>query len=144
MKTVTLSIVALAALGLTACKSTQERLTEQGVAPMSGEEIAAFLTGNTIRSTGDGWVWHGYYDPSGVLRGKSVWNGGSEEATATWEINDQGQSCSDWDNDWGGGGYGCYAWYRDGEVIRWIHQSGSVGNRTEGVVTMIEGNPENL
>lgn len=142
MSIIPLTLVATAALA--GCQSTEEALAERGVPQMTGPEIVELIAGNTVRQEGDGWVWHGFYAKDGTVVGRTTFDGGIETGRGVWEVNERDLECTDWDNDWGGGGYGCSAYYRDGEVIHYVHREGSRGNYPEGSFTVLAGNPENL
>lgn len=140
------SLLILAAVSaiLAGCASTSERMAEKGIEPMSADELKATFPGNTAYQKGDGWEWAGYYTTDGTIIGKSWWNGGEKRATATYEITDDGHICRDWDNEWGGGEYGCTLFYRDGDNIVYDVVSGSKGKYPTGTITVSEGNSYGL
>ncbi|MBY8976053.1 hypothetical protein KHP62_09565 [Rhodobacteraceae bacterium NNCM2] len=131
-------------LAISGCKTTEEAMAEKGIAPMTGDEIMATMNDASVRQTGDGWVWVGYYKPDGTMVGMSTWDGGTKSGSGIWEVKDD-LICEDWDNDWGGGEYGCSAYYREGDTITYTHVSGSKGNYPEGEFTVVgTGNVNNL
>ena len=144
MRTRSLIKLVAVCLFLFGCTSTAEQMAEKGIEPMTAAEIREAFTGNSAYIKGPDWEYTGYYNPDGTLIGRSWWQGGEETATATWEIKDDGLLCRDWDNDWGGGGYGCARMYRDGENIVYDNVSGSAGKYPSLTLTLSEGNAFNL
>ncbi|MEO1776217.1 MAG: hypothetical protein AAFS07_14820 [Pseudomonadota bacterium] len=130
---------------LMSCTSTEERLVADGVVPLTGPEVSALVSGNTLSTKGDGWTHDTFIDASGRLTGRAVWNGGSETADGVWEVTEDGLYCRDWENDWAGGGYGCSRVYPAGDGGHWfIYANGSRGEVTEIYVTVSEGNTQSL
>lgn len=111
---------------------------------LSADEIRKLFSGVTIRREGGGWVWYGYYAPDGSLRGRAEWTGGGQTGTGHWEISEDGLLCREWDNNWGGGGYGCSRIYRYGDQIIQVHARGSAGRFRKSRLTLLQGNPQGL
>ncbi|MEM7671342.1 MAG: hypothetical protein AAF317_19830, partial [Pseudomonadota bacterium] len=108
-------------------------------------ETTELMTDSTFRIDGDGWIWHGFFADDGTMRGKTVWDDGDKSGAGTWEVSADGMFCRDWDNDWGGGEYGCAALYREDDKITYVHRSGSAGSNPDGEMTMVgSGNVKNL
>jgi len=126
------------------CTSTSERMAEKGIEPMTAAEIRETISGNSLYLKGPYYEYAGYFKPDGTLIDRVWWNGGEETSTGIWEIKDEGLICRNWENDWGGGGYGCSHWYRDGENIVFDAVSGSKGKISTGTMTPSTGNAYEL
>ncbi|MEL6266246.1 MAG: hypothetical protein AAFR52_11475 [Pseudomonadota bacterium] len=143
MRSLIASLVGVALLA--GCQTTEEKLVEGGAQPLTADEVAALVVGNTLYTASDRWRHHSYYAPDGTAAGRTTWDGGEESASAVWEISEDGLWCRDWDNDWGGGEHGCQAVYPAGDGDYWfIYRRGSHGETKDFKVTVLEGNPEAL
>jgi hypothetical protein len=111
---------------------------------MTAEEVAAAVTGNTLRVEGDTWIWHGYYRADGTAIGKATWNGGEKVGNAVWEVTPEGQMCSQWDNDWVNGERACSAMYKDGDRYVSVRTTENSKPQSTPYSTIIPGNPQNL
>ena len=144
MHTRIMILLAVAVSSLWGCASTAERMAKKGIEPLTADELRTTLPGNSVYERGDTWEYTGYLRSDGTLFGRSWWDGGEETATGKWEITDEGLYCRDWDNDWGGGGYGCLRMYRDGDKIVYDWASGSKGKNPTGTMLPVKGNAFDL
>ncbi len=105
---------------------------------MTAAEMRSLFPGNT--TTGEnmyGERLHVYVTPDGRLFGRMS-TGQTDEGT--WEITDDGQDCSRWNN-WGGGRRRCFINFKKGDEYEYWYPDGS---RMRGTFKILPGNPENL
>lgn len=123
----------LAALLLAGCASSGGYSSSD--TPLSGTEIEAVLTGNSI-SGGD---WDGpftvYFPTYGEMRGVRATH---YRDSGTWRVEEDAL-CAKWD-DWWGGVERCWSIYLDGTVINWRRPDSDLSSKAE----VHEGNPGGL
>ena len=115
--------------------------TEETRQPLSGEELKALLTGNSLAGNGrvkdpqEPYDWIAYYDPDGTtrLRLKPEWGGLISKGR--WWLTDDGQQCRKFET--GHKKEGCWRFYREGKFVRFVPSSGVA---VEGRAVMISGN----
>lgn len=122
-----------AAAALTLVAACAGNVPDKGSAgsDLTGGEIEAVLTGNTLHRCGwrafRRWEYTGTHRPDGTMTGTIVWSGGGESADGTWAVEGD-RYCRTWSNQWGGGALGCFRVARDGGHLRFSHESGAAGN----------------
>ena len=79
--------------------------------PMSGSDIAAALTGNSVHGFWGDTEYYSYFDANG----ETIYTTKSGADKGTWRASDS-QYCSVW----AGSGEDCYTLLRDGEKIIWL------------------------
>ena len=83
-------ITALVSLGLAGCTS----IPPAGeLRQLNGEELRSKMVGNTWASKHDWGNWAEYHAKGGIGFGKAWGSWGKEEATSTYTISDDGESC---------------------------------------------------
>ena len=96
-----LSIVIILALGLSACASVEQKMTETGASRLNGTQATAHISGNTEKwSKGAG-----YYNPNGTL--ELVWEGAdlsgpytvAEDGNVCYKVASWGKLCHFYMND---------------------------------------------
>ncbi len=107
----------VAAISLSACATTEEKLTEAGAKRLNAAQVESHIVGNTEKWTKGG----GYYNPNGTL--EVVWEGADESGPYT--IADDGNVCyqiADWGKD-------CHFYMKDGETVTMIYKGKDGGAR---------------
>jgi hypothetical protein len=84
---------------------------------LSGPEIKALFSGNTVHGTWAGKEYWSYFEADGWT---TYLPAGGKPANGRWGVNAT-QYCSTWDP----GGTACYDVYRDGESVLWSPSSGT-------------------
>ena len=136
----------LAAGFLSACQavgpSLEQEMVDANVPTLTGPEIERTLRGNTLHrhgsTAGRDWQWVGHFRPDGTMTGRAWWNQGERVGEGHWSV--EGDSfCREWANSWGGGGFGCYRLYRDGDRLTMVKVSGSGDDERQSY--LMPGNP---
>jgi len=123
MKSSTLSIAFIAALTLTACATTEQKMLEAGATRLNAAQVKTYIINKTERWSEGG----GFYSPDGTL--ETVWKGSMQEGPYT--IADDGKVCYDvktWDRE-------CHFYMNDNGKIVMIYKRKNVGARE-----MLDGN----
>ena len=111
--------------------------------PLSADDIRVFVADKTEYGVNEkGRNWALYYDPSGEVRGKTTWSGGSDHDSGTWEATADNMLCLQFKK-WRDGKLRCWQVYnRSGELV-WI---GKIGTTKGGASdsTWTQGNEEDL
>jgi len=148
---------------LTACQSGKDDEADLPPEPIAGAALQAVLTSNTLSSSG-GTLWQSWNfvslhrgggslsggspssgSPSGgSMVGRITWSGTEELGQGTWELTPEGLYCRSWENDWGGGGRGCFRVSRTPHTLVFEYVSGTRGEATRYVYLLLPGNPYGL
>jgi len=159
---------------LAACQSGKEDEADLTPEPIAGAALYEVLTANTLTSSGgtlwQKWdyaslhrgdagssaegttaeattaegVTAGTRKSGGDMTGRIAWSGETELGQGTWELTPDGLYCRTWDNDWGGGGRGCFKVSRTPHTLVFEHVSGTRGSATRYVYLLLPGNPYGL
>lgn len=114
-------VLLLLAAAPAAARAEPERLT--------GAEIAAVLTGNTVDGLWGGTPYRSYFDASGLTLYRPE---GRPAERGRWRADQERDLyCSHWERS----GWSCYEIYREGETIIWALPGG--GSRTRS--TLLQG-----
>ena len=109
-------LVAIAVVvGLAGCKTTEQKMIEAGMSPLTQAEATAHISGNTEVWTKGG----GYYAPGGVLKVK--WEG--QDGSGTWEVRENGKVCYSV-NIWGSG-VDCHSYVNDNGTVKLVYKGNS-------------------
>jgi len=117
-------------------KAPDDATPPDGVDILSGDEIVAAFTENTIFGRDAGKKYYEFFKPNGIVRG--VWD--RDKYKAKWSVQND-MLCMDYK----GTGYdGC--WYIeiiDGNKTSWYFPDGTPDGEP-GAYELLEGNPKNL
>jgi len=85
MKSSTLSIAFIAALTLTACATTEQKMMEAGATQLNAAQVKSHIVGKTERWSKGG----GFYNADGAI--DVVWKGSAHNGK--WQVSNDGQVC---------------------------------------------------
>ncbi len=144
MKRVVLwSVVVLTLAAGVGCETTEEALKESGVPALNSNAIKALFSDKTVNGVNKkGTKWVIYYDPSGEVRGRAQWTGGSETDSGTWEATQDDMICLQFKK-WRDGKLRCWQLYEHDGKLTWVGKKGPA-ETSEDDDTWREGNVENL
>ena len=121
---VNLALVIIVTLGLSACVTTEEKMTQAGATRMNGTQATAHISGNTEKWSKGG----GYYNPNGTL--EVVWSG--SQISGPYTVADDGNVCyevADW-------GKQCHFYMNENGAAIMIYK----GKRNADALEMMAGN----
>lgn len=144
MNRIVFSVVSLSAvLALSACSSLEKDLKESGAKPMTKGEIKTLYADKTVNGVSEnGSNWVVYFDPSGEVRGRSNWSGGSDKDSGTWQATEDDMICIQF-RKWQNGRLRCWQLYLVDGKLTYIGRKGGAETQ-EDDDTWVEGNVENL
>ena len=117
-------IFLLTGVMLAGCKTTEQAFLEKGLNPLTGEEIRALVTGNTLSGEHMGGAYAIYFPGDGKMEGKVWWDEGTDSDHGTWEVTADNQYCRQWQVKWGNLERKCVRFYREGDKIHWVDTDG--------------------
>ncbi len=110
---------------------------------MTMDEIKALHADKTVNGVNEkGSKWVVYYDPSGKVRGRANWSGGSETDTGIWEATQDDMFCIKFEK-WQDANRRCWQVYMVDGKLNYIGKVGDAKSEVDKD-TWRQGNPENL
>jgi hypothetical protein len=116
--------------------SAQQQAKAHEEVMLTEQDILAQIIGNTAISVGEEHGWSEYYQPDGIIRGRSVHADGQEHPMqGKWTVSGS-EMCFDYA---GSGDAGCWTISVEGNEVTY-HKKG----KDDVMATLLKGNPENF
>ena len=126
----------LLAFVLVTFSAQQQARADQPVV-LTKQEIMVQIIGNTATSAGEGHGWSEFYQPDGVIRGRSVHADGQEHPLkGKWTVSGS-EMCFDYV---GSGDAGCWTISVEGNEITYYRKE----KHKHNTATLLKGNPKNF
>lgn len=136
MKKLSLLVILLLTMGLSACSTDESALRDSSSILLGAKEVKELVLGNTVIST-DGDTY--YFDRSGVVIGKGSYG---EKNRGNWNITPEGQLClTNWNSSYAPSA--CFKLFFDNSTQQRKLVDGK-GNTKYTVLNILTGNPNNF
>lgn len=127
-----LPVCVLVALSASCIKTDKERAITAGATPLTREEAAEVLSGNTLTGVIPQYNirFVSFYSPDGRIVG-AISGPVTDRARGTWRITEDGQVCNEWDKETWRSGTTCNTFYRDGDELKVFLPEGGIASKAE-------------